>query len=401
MSRDPAAPVPAGAAGSAPAPAAAPSPSRRGLLRAALSGTAGFGVGAIAGLGGCGSTTPSAGEGGAPAVLTSKKVRWRLASSFPRGLDTIFGGAEVLAAQVKAMTDGHFDIRVYPAGELVPGLEVLDAVQNGTAQCGQTGSYYYIGKNPALAFDTCVPFGLTARQQTAWLTEAGGQELIDGLLADFGVRSFPAGNTGVQMGGWFKREVPSLEALKGLKMRIPGMGGKVMSMLGVSVQNIAGGEIFPALERGAIDATDWVGPHDDEKLGFHKAAQYYMFPGWWEPGPHLSYYVQQAAWDQLPAVYREVFAAAARTSASVMQARYDAQNPAALQRLVQGGVILRPFADDIMQAAREASRQMLADDAAKDPTYRKIHEHWQAFRRQSFDWFALAELAYQQAAFAG
>lgn len=381
------------------APAAVVDTDRRRLLRGAATGLAGFGVGAIAGLGGCGSTTPSAEEGGAPAVITNKKVRWRLASSFPRSLDTIFGGAEVLAERVKAMTDGNFDIRVYPAGELVPGLEVLDAVQNGTAQCGQTGSYYYIGKNPALAFDTCVPFGLTARQQTAWLTEAGGLELINGLLADFGVRALPAGNTGVQMGGWFKGEVGSLAELKGLKMRIPGMGGKVMTMLGVSVQNIAGGEIFPALERGAIDATEWVGPYDDEKLGFHKAAKYYMYPGWWEPGPHLSHYVNQAAWDKLPAVYREVFTAAAKESATVMQARYDARNPAALARLIEAGVILRPFADDIMAAAREASVQMLEDDAAKDPRYRKVYDHWKRFRDDSFGWFGLAELAYQNAAF--
>lgn len=374
-------------------------PDRRRLLRGALSGVAGFGVGAIAGLGGCGDSGSSAGAGAGPAVVTNPKVRWRLASSFPRSLDTIFGSAEVLAERVKVLSGGNFEIRVYPAGELVPGLEVLDAVQNGTAQCGQTGSYYYIGKNPALAFDTCVPFGLTSRLQTAWLTQAGGMELVNQMLSDFGVRALPAGNTGVQMGGWFKGDVTSLEDLKGLKMRIPGMGGKVMSMLGVSVQNIAGGEIFTALERGAIDATDWVGPYDDEKLGFHKAAKYYCYPGWWEPGPQLSYYVQQSAWDALPAVYREIFTAAAQESAVVMQARYDARNPAALGRLIDAGVTLRPFVDEIMVAAREASNQMLVDDAAKDPAYRKVFDHWRKFRDESFGWFGLAELAYQNAAF--
>ena len=213
----------------------------------------------------CGGTnTTDAGEGAA--AVTQPNIRWRLASSFPRSLDTIFGAAEFMAERVKAMTDGRFDIRVYPGGELVPGLQVLDAVQNETVQIGQTCSYYYTGKNPALAFDTCVPFGMTARQQQAWLGEGGGGELMAKVFSDFGIRSFPSGNTGAQMGGWFKEELSGLDGLKGLKMRIPGLGGDVMSALGASVQVIAGGEIFPALERGAIDATEWVGPYNDYRV---------------------------------------------------------------------------------------------------------------------------------------
>jgi TRAP-type mannitol/chloroaromatic compound transport system substrate-binding protein len=235
----------------------------------------------------CGGNQSTTANEGAPAVHTQKKIRWRLTSSFPRSLDTIFGAAEFMSERVKAMTDGNFDIRVYPAGELVPGLQVLDAVQNETVQIGQTCSYYYTGKNPVLAFDTCVPFGLTARQQQAWLGEGGGGELMAKVFSDFGIRSFPSGNTGAQMGGWFKEELSGLDGLKGLKMRIPGLGGDVMSALGASVQVIAGGEIYPALERGAIDATEWVGPYDDEKLGFYKVAKNYYYPGWWEPGPRM------------------------------------------------------------------------------------------------------------------
>jgi TRAP-type mannitol/chloroaromatic compound transport system substrate-binding protein len=342
---------------------------RREFLGGALVGAAGLAAG-------CEGPKPRpVPAGGGPAVHTGRPVIWRLASSFPRALDTIFGGAEVLAERVSAMTDGAFTIRVYPAGELVPGLQVLEAAQQGTVQVGQSASYYYIGKNPALAFETCVPFGMTARQQAAWLDEAGGRDLMNTRFADFGVISFPAGNTGVQM------------------------GGKVMAMLGVSVQVLPGGEIFSALERGAIDATEWVGPYDDEKLGFHQAASFYYYPGWWEPGPSLAFFVNKTAWEGLPTAYREVFRTAAVQSAQVMQARYDAKNPPALARLLESGVQLRPFGDDLLAGARAASRQMLEDEAARDPAYREVFEHWDRFRRTSFDWFGKAELAYAKAAF--
>ncbi len=339
------------------------------------------------------------GGGGGPAHV-GRKVRWRLASSFPRSLDTIFGCAEVFSTTLKEMTGGNFDVRVYPAGEIVPGLQVLDAVQRGTVQVGQTCGYYYTGKHPALAFDTCVPFGLTARQQNAWLTQAGGGELVNGLLADFGVISMPAGNTGVQMGGWFKNEVSSAADLQGLKMRIPGMGGEVMSRLGVSVQVLAGGEIYPALERGAIDATEWVGPADDEKLGFHKVAKNYYYPGWWEPGASLSLYVNRAKWAELPAEYQAAFKAAAAASGATMQARYDALNPPALERILASGVQMRPFSDDLLRAASDAARAMLEENAAKDAAYKKVYEHWSKFRKESFRWFGGAELSYARFSFA-
>ncbi len=348
------------------------------------------GTAAAAGLAAC---SKGAG-GGAPAVHTGQKVRWRLASSFPRSLDTIFGCAQLFSEQLKAMTGGGFDVRVHSAGEIVPGLQVMDAVQRATVQVGQTCSYYYTGKHPALAFDTCVPFGLTARQQNAWLFEAGGLALVHGIMSDFGITSVPSGNTGVQMGGWFKKEIDGPEDLKGLKMRIPGMGGEVMNRLGVSVQVIAGGEIYPALERGALDATEWVGPADDEKLGFHKVAKNYYYPGWWEPGASLSLLVNKAAWAKLPAAYQAAFKAAAQSSGATMQMRYDALNPPALERILASGVTMRPFSDALMQAAARTSQEMLDENAGKNADYRKVYEHWSAFRKSSRQWWSGPELAY-------
>jgi len=347
----------------------------------------------------CGGTQTTDANEGAPAVQAQKKVRWRLASSFPRSLDTIFGAAEYMAERVKAMTGGNFDIRVYPGGELVPGLQVLDAVQNQTVQAGQTCSYYYTGKNPALAFDTCVPFGMTARQQQAWLGEGGGGELMAKVFSDFGIRSFPSGNTGAQMGGWFKTELTGLDGLKGLKMRIPGLGGDVMSALGASVQVIAGGEIYPALERGAIDATEWVGPYDDEKLGFYKVAKNYYYPGWWEPGPSMSIYIGEKAWAELPVAYQEILKSAIHEAGLEMQRRYDARNPAALKRILSQGVTLRPFSEDLLSGAWDASNQILEDYAAKDSGYNEIYTHWKASRADQFKFFATAELAYAKFAY--
>ena len=354
-------------------------------------------IGGSALLVGCGSKEES--SSGAPAVHTKKKIRWRLASSFPSSLDTLYGSAVVLADKVREMTGGNFDIRVYPGGELVPALEVLDSVQKGSIQAGQSASYYYIGKNPALAFDCCVPFGLTARQQAGWLHHGGGLELTRKTFADFNIINFPAGNTGAQMGGWFKREVNGLADMQGLKMRIPGLGGRVMAELGAAVQTLPGGEIYTALERGAIDATEWVGPYDDEKLGFHKVAKYYYYPGWWEPGPSLSFYVNQKEWAKLPAEYQSIFIAAAKEAEVGMLAKYDAQNPIALNRILEQGIQMRPFAQDIMTKAFDAAQQILSDNAQKDPEYAKIYTSWQDSRKQLFQWFGKAEAAYAQFAF--
>ena len=339
----------------------------------------------------------------APAVIASsdKKIRWRMATSWPKAFDTIYGGAQTVADRVEAMTDGNFKIIPYAGGEIVGGLEVFDAVSQGTVQMGHTASYYYIGKNPAFAFDTCVPFGLNFRQQNAWLYNGGGIELMRKLFADFNIVNFPAGNTGAQMGGWFRKEVNTAEDLKGLKMRIPGLGGKVMSRLGATVQVLAGGDIYPALERGVIDATEWVGPYDDEKAGFYKVAKYFYYPGWWEPAPTLSLYVNQKAWDSLPKDYQEIVSTAAAQANLQMMVDYDSKNPQALRSLANKGVELRQYSDDILKAAKKEATALYDELAAADAGYKEIYDNWSAFKADSDKWFGTSETAYAKFVFGG
>ncbi|MFN4070471.1 MAG: TRAP transporter substrate-binding protein [Thermus caldifontis] len=326
-------------------------------------------------------------------------VRWRLASSFPKSLDTIFGAADVFAERVSALTGGRFQIRTYQAGEIVPGLQVMDAVQQGTVEVGHTASYYYVGKAQVFAFDTSVPFGLTARQQNAWMYYGGGIELFRPIFADFGIIQFPGGNTGAQMGGWFRKEIKGLADLRGLKMRIPGPGGQVMSRLGVVPQVLAGGDIYPALERGVVDAAEWVGPYDDEKLGFYKVAKYYYYPGWHEPGPQLSFYVNLKEWQKLPKEYQQAIEVAAAEANLAMLAKYDQVNPPALQRLIRAGVRLRKWPADVMKAAQKAAFDGYEEEAAKDATYRKVYTAWKKFREEQYRWFGVAELGYASFAF--
>lgn len=365
---------------------------RRDFLKSTALGLAGTGT-----LAACGGTGEGAAADGA--VVTGPSVTWRLASSFPRSLDVIYGSAEHFAERVSQLTDGKFTIRVYPAGELVPGLQVMDAVQQGTVHLGHTASYYYLGKNSALAFDSTVPFGLTARQQNAWLMQGGGLEALRAVFADFGIIQFPCGNTGAQMGGWFRRPINSVADLRGLRVRMPGMGGEVMARLGVSVQVLAGGEIYPALERGAIDATEWTGPHDDEKLGFQQIARHYYYPGWHEPGVTLTLMASQRAYDQLPGQYQHALAVAAAEENNAMLERYDALNPPALARLVAGGVDLRAFPADLLEAAWRESNALLEEQAAANPAFRTIYDPWKAFREQSFRYFNGAEQTYAAFAF--
>lgn len=340
------------------------------------------------------------GEGEEEGAVTGREVSWRLATSFPRSLDILHGAAEYVAGRVAALTGGRFRIRVFTGGEIVPALQVMDGVQQGTVQAGLTADYYYIGKNPALAFGAAVPFGLSTRQQFAWLYEGGGLQLLRSVYADFGIIVFPCGSTGGQMGGWFRRPVASLSDLRGLRMRIPGIGGEIMLRLGVAVQVLAGGDIYPALERGAIDATEWVGPYDDEKLGFHEIAPNYYYPGWWEPGLSATLQVSLEAWNALPEQYRQALESATREADVWMLARYDAENPRALERLVkQRGVQLRKFSDEILEAAWRESNAYLEGQAAANADFRRVYESWKAFRAQAFPYFAGNELAYATFAF--
>lgn len=365
---------------------------RRQFAKKAFLGAAGS-----AALVGCGSG--SSDEGGAPSVQTGRRVRWRLASSFPRSAEIIYRGAEVLAERVSALTGGQFEIMPSPAGEIVPPFQVLDAVQNRSVAIGHTASYYFTGKNPALAFDTGVPFGMTVRQQNAWMIDDGAMDLIRGLFADFGIHNLLGGNTGTQMGGWFRNRINSMADMRGLKMRIPGLGAQVMDRLGVNALSLPGGEIYQALERGAIDATEWIGPYDDEKLGFHRVVQNYHYPGWWEPGAVLSFYVNQQEWDRLPAEYQQALEVASLEVNQRMMVEYDAKNPPALQRLVDGGVQLAPFPQDVMESAREASVSLFEETAAADAGYRRVYDAYRQFQRESDRWFATAEKTYADFAY--
>ena len=328
----------------------------------------------------------------APAVQGGlPEIKWRLTSSFPKSLDTIYGGAEVLANRVRALTGGKFDIRVFPGGEIVPGLQALDAVQQGTVECCHTCSYYYVGKDKTFGFGTAMPFGMNARQMNAWVYYGGGDKLLNEFYSNYNVLHFAGGNTGVQMGGWWRKEVKTLAELKGIKMRIAGLGGTVFAELGVVPQQIAGGDIYPALEKGTIDAAEWVGPYDDEKLGFYKVAKNYYYPGWWEPGPMINFFVNKAEWAKLPKEYQEAFQAAAYEANVTMMAEYDDKNPRALSKLLQNGVKLQAFSNEIMDAAYKASQQLYSDESAKNPAFKKIFTEWDKYRKTQNAWFSLAE----------
>ena len=328
----------------------------------------------------------------APAVVQANTtINWRLASSFPKSLDTIYGAAEVMAKRVSALTDGKFNIRVFPGGELVPALQVMDAVQAATVEMGHSASYYYFGKDATFAFDTAVPFGLTARQQTAWIDQGGGRQLLRDFFAEYGIVNFMGGNTGCQMGGWFRREVKTPQDLHGLKMRVGGFAGRVMQKLGVVPQQIAGGDIYPALEKGTIDAAEWIGPYDDEKLGFKKVAPFYYTPGWWEPSAQLSFYVNKKEWDKLPKEYQAALEVATYEAHIAMQAMYDARNPTALARLMKNGVKLRNFSKPILDACYEAAQEVIEEEASKNAKFKKVLEPWRRFHQDQNTWYSVAE----------
>ena len=244
-----------------------------------------------------------------PAIAqSSPEIKWRMTSSFPKSLDTIYGGAEQVAKYVAEMTDNKFQIQVFAAGEIVPGLQALDATSNGTVEACHTVSYYYVGKDPTFAIYASVPFGLNARQQNSWWYQGGGEELGNEFFKKHGVIGFPCGNTGTQMGGWFRKEIKTVADLSGLKMRIGGIAGQVLQKVGVVPQQLAGGDIYPALEKGTIDAAEWVGPYDDEKLGFAKVAKYYYYPGFWEGGPMVHAFANLEKFNALPKNYQAILA---------------------------------------------------------------------------------------------
>jgi TRAP-type mannitol/chloroaromatic compound transport system substrate-binding protein len=335
-------------------------------------------------------------SGIAPAVHAQAAIRWRLASSFPRSLDTIFGAAEVFAHKVKAMSGGKFEVSVHAAGELMPAFGVVDGVQQGTVELCHTAPYYFFGKNEVFALGCAIPFGLNSRQMTAWMYDGNGIKLLREFYAKYNMVNFPGGNTGAQMGGWFRKEVKSLADLKGLKFRIGGFAGRIVERMGGVPQNIPGGEIYQALEKGTIDAAEWVGPYDDLKLGFNKVAPYYYYPGWWEGGPELDFFINDKAWNALSAEHKAIVETATAEAHVVMQARYDARNPAALKQLVASGTKLRPFSADLMTEAFKQSLQVYDELSTKNEDWKKIYADYSKFRADQNLWFRFTEATFDR-----
>src|SRR5450830_2010751 len=330
-----------------------------------------------------------------PAIAQSMpELKWRLTSSFPKSLDTAYGAAETLSKHVAEATDNKFQIQCFAAGEIVPPFQAIDAVGNGTVEMCHTAAYYFIGKDPTFALCNSLPFGLNSRQQNAWFQDHGGQDMLNDFTKKFKLYGISGGNTGTQMGGWFRKEITAVDDLKGLKMRIGGWAGKTLGKLGVIAQQIAGGDIYPALEKGTIDAAEWVGPYDDEKLGFYKVAKYYYYPGWWEGATALHFFLNLQKWNELPKSYQAIMTAAAAYANTDVQARYDSRNPAALKRLIAGGALLRPFSQPIMDACLKASNEVNAETAATNPDFKKMLESLTAFKNEEYLWWQVAEYPY-------
>ncbi|MBP7780415.1 MAG: TRAP transporter substrate-binding protein DctP [Burkholderiaceae bacterium] len=332
--------------------------------------------------------------GVAPAVHAQAAVRWRLSSSFPKALDTIFGASDVFANAVKKMSGGKFEISVHAGGEITPPFGVVDAVQQGSIEMAHTAPYYFFGKDETFALGCAIPFGLNSRQMSAWVYEGNGMKLMREFYAKYNIVHFPGGNTGAQMGGWYRKEIKSLADIKGMKMRIGGFGGKVLERIGGVPQNIPGGEIYSALEKGTIDAAEWVGPYDDQKLGFAKVAPNYYYPGWWEGGPQLDFYINDKAFNGLSAEYKAIIEAAAAQAHSDMQAKYDARNPTALKQLVGSGTKLHRFPKDVMDAAFKEAMALYSELSAKNPAWKKVYEDYSKFRADSNLWFRFCEAAF-------
>ena len=329
--------------------------------------------------------------GAAPAVHAQAAIRWRLASSFPKALDTIYGAAEVFAQKVSDMSGGKFSVSVHPAGELMPAFGIVDGVQQGTVEAGHTAPYYYFGKDDTFAMGTAIPFGLNSRQLTAWYYDGNGLKLFREFYDKYNIVNFPGGNTGAQMGGWYRKEIKGVADIKGLKMRIGGFAGKVLTRMGGVPQNIPGGEIYQALEKGTIDATEWVGPYDDEKLGFFKVAKNYYYPGWWEGGAQLDFYINKAAFNALSKENQAIVEAAASYAHTEMQARYDARNPQAIKRLVANGAKVLPFPKTVMDEAFKQSMSLYTELNDTNPAWKKIYADYSAFRKDANVWFRFTE----------
>ena len=339
--------------------------------------------------------TAVAGAVSAPAIAQSAPaIKWRLTTTFPKTLDTLYGACDLFAKTVGELSDQKFQISVYGPGEIVPPFQVFDAVANNTVEMGNTASYYYIGKDLAFAFGTAVPFGLNTRQMNSWLAYGGGLDLLNELYGTFGMMAIPFGNTTAQMGGWFRKEIKTVDDLSGLKFRVGGMAGMVLSKLGVVPQQLPPGDIYPSLEKGTIDAAEWIGPYDDEKLGFLKVAPYYYYPGWWEGCANGFLYINVAKWNELPKTYQSMITAACAQAAGDLTAKYDAYNARSIKRLVANGAQLRPFSAEILDASYKATTELYAEIGAKNERFKKLHDSMMAFRTEQYQWDQVCEATY-------
>lgn len=317
----------------------------------------------------------------------NRRIRLEMVTSWPAALDNLYGTAQYFARRIGEMTDGDVECRTYPGGAQVGSLEVYDAVSSGAFDCCHTAPYYYIGQSPAHGFYTAIPFGLTLPEQDAWMISGGGQDLWDELNLRDSLIAFPGGNTGAQTGGWFNKEINSPDDLRGLRMRFPGHGGRVMAKTGVNIQQLPGGEVFTAMERGVLDAAEWVGPHDDSILGMQRVARYLYMPSWAEPSAMLAFYFNQAIWDGLPTDIRAMIKAASYESNAWMAARYNTTNPPALANLEnEHGIEVREFPETVLAAFRKGAQEVHEEDMQADTMYRKIYEEWDSFRSSIRGW---------------
>lgn len=343
-----------------------------------------------------GAVAATAAVAGAPVAHAKDKFRWKMVTSWPATLPILADSANRFATLVNEMSEGQLTINVYAGGELVPPLGCFDAVSQGTVECAHSASYYWAGKEPALQWFTSVPFGLNAQGIHAWIYAGGGQKLWEETYAPFNIIPRPGGNTGVQMGGWFNKEINTIEDFKGLKIRIPGLGGKVVSKAGATVVLLPGSEVFTSLERGVLDATEWVGPLHDLRMGFYQAAKFYYYPGWHEPGSMLEFTFNKAKYEALPKHLQKIVDAAAADVTSWCLSQFEAQNGAALQELVdKHSVDLRPFSDDLLESLRTLSDETLEEEAGKSEQARKVHEAFKAFQKQIGAWGGVSEKQYQ------
>lgn len=370
---------------------------RREFLKNAKRAAVIVGAGALGAA--CDTKDKSAGyKAGAQAMAPGKKFRWKMVTTWPPKFPVFQTGAENFAKRVGLMSGGRLEIKVFAGGELVPPLGVFDAVSAGTVEMGNSAAYYWAGKAPEAQFFTSIPFGFTAQQMHAWLYHGGGLDLWREIYAPYNLVPMPLANTGVQMGGWFNKKIESIEDIKGLKMRIPGIGGKVMAKAGANVVLLPASELYTALERGVIDALEWAGPYHDLKLGFYRAAKYYYYPGWHEPGSSIELTINKKAWDTLPPELQAIIEAAAAETNLKSLAEFDAKNGEALQTLTRDyKVELLKFPDDALRTLKKLSIETLNELAADNPKVKMVYDHFLNFAKQVEPWTALSEGAYMDA----